>query len=73
VLSAVRQVAELLEVFRGLARRLVVLSSMDVYRAAGVLHGSEPGPLQELPLTEDSTLRSRPLYSSEQLNCFFHR
>jgi nucleoside-diphosphate-sugar epimerase len=30
---------------------------MDVYRACGVLHGSESGDLQELPLTEDSQLR----------------
>jgi nucleoside-diphosphate-sugar epimerase len=32
---------------------------MDVYRACGVLHGSEPGPLEPLPLTEDSALRTK--------------
>jgi nucleoside-diphosphate-sugar epimerase len=33
------------------------LSSIDVYRATGVLHGTESGPLQEVPLTEESELR----------------
>lgn len=32
---------------------------MNVYRAAGVLHGLEPGPLQPVPLTEESELRTR--------------
>src|SRR5215467_6154803 len=32
---------------------------MDVYRACGVLHGSEPGPLEPLPLTESSRLREK--------------
>jgi len=41
---------------------------MDVYRAWGVLHGSEPGPLEPLPLTEESPLRTvRTLYSPETL------
>jgi nucleoside-diphosphate-sugar epimerase len=52
------QARELVEVVRGVARRTVVLSSMDVYRACGVLHGLEPGPLAPLPLTEDSALRT---------------
>ena len=42
---------------RGIARRLVVVSSMDVYRAYGRLHGSEPGPPLEPPFDEDSPLR----------------
>jgi nucleoside-diphosphate-sugar epimerase len=67
VLSSERQATQLVEVFRGQVRRLVALSSMDVYRAAGVLHRSEPGSLQELPLTEDSALRTRPLYRQEHL------
>jgi nucleoside-diphosphate-sugar epimerase len=58
VLSSGRQAAALMDVFRGLARRVVALSSMDVYRACGVLHGSEPGPLEPLPLTEDSPVRT---------------
>jgi len=36
---------------------VVMLSSMDVYRAVGISHGTESGPLQEVPLTEDSELR----------------
>jgi len=58
VLSSGRQAAELVDVFRGAAGRLVAISSGDVYRACGVLHGSEPGPLQPVPLTEDSDLRT---------------
>lgn len=46
-----------IEVFRGLARRAVVISSADVYRAYGVLRGTEPGPPDPAPLTEDSPLR----------------
>ena len=45
--------------FRGIAQRMVAASSMDVYRACGVLHGSEEGPLEPVPLTEDSALRSK--------------
>jgi nucleoside-diphosphate-sugar epimerase len=46
-------------VFRGHAQRVVAISSMDVYRACGVLHGSEPGPLEPLPLTESSPVRTK--------------
>ena len=42
---------------RGIAKRLVVVSSMDVYRAYGRLHGTEPGPPLEPPFDEDSPLR----------------
>src|SRR5579871_1761688 len=58
VTSSGRQAQELMNVFRGATRRVLMLSSMDVYRAAGILHGTERGPLQEVPLTEDSELRS---------------
>jgi nucleoside-diphosphate-sugar epimerase len=58
ILSSGRQAADLIGVFRGVASRVVALSSCDVYRACGVLHGSEPGPLEPLPLTESSPLRS---------------
>jgi hypothetical protein len=37
----------------------VAASSIDVYRACGVTHGSEDGPLEPVPLTEDSTLRTK--------------
>jgi nucleoside-diphosphate-sugar epimerase len=57
VLSSGPQAEELMNIFRGATRRVVMLSSIDVYRAVGVSHGTESGPLQELPLTEESELR----------------
>ncbi len=44
---------------RGIAHRLVVVSSMDVYRAYGRLHGTEPGPALEPPFDEDAPLREK--------------
>jgi nucleoside-diphosphate-sugar epimerase len=58
ILSSGRQARELLDVFRGATGRIVAISSCDVYRACGVLHGSEPGPLEPVPLTESSALRT---------------
>ncbi|HEX6502390.1 MAG TPA: NAD-dependent epimerase/dehydratase family protein [Terriglobales bacterium] len=57
VISSGPQAQELMNIFRGAARRVVMLSSIDVYRAIGVFHGTESGPLQEVPLTEESELR----------------
>ena len=57
VISSGSQAEELMNVFRGATRRIVMLSSIDVYRAVGIFHGTERGPLQELPLTEKSELR----------------
>jgi nucleoside-diphosphate-sugar epimerase len=57
VISSGPQAKELMNTFRGVARRVVMLSSIDVYRAIGVFHGTESGPLQEVPLTEESELR----------------
>jgi nucleoside-diphosphate-sugar epimerase len=66
VLSSGRQAQQLMDTFRGIAGRVVALSSMDVYRAWGVFFNSEVGGLQELPLTEDSELRtSRNTYPPE--------
>src|SRR3990172_6062818 len=45
--------------FRGVARRLVVLSSQDVYRAYARFHRTEPGPLEPVPITEDAPLREQ--------------
>jgi nucleoside-diphosphate-sugar epimerase len=45
------------EVFRGIANRVVVLSSADVYRAYDVINRVEPGPLQPVPVSEDGELR----------------
>jgi nucleoside-diphosphate-sugar epimerase len=68
ILSSGRQARELVAIFRGRAQRVVAISSCDVYRACGVLHGTEPGPLQPLPLTESSELRSSgQTYSAEAL------
>jgi nucleoside-diphosphate-sugar epimerase len=43
--------------FAGDVNRAVVVSSMDVYRAFGRIHGTEPGPPDPRPLTEESPLR----------------
>ena len=59
ILSSERQARTTMDTFRGIASRIVVLSSGDVYRAAGILHGTEPGPLQPMPLTEESDLRTK--------------
>ena len=45
--------------FDGCAGRIVVLSSGDVYRAYGRFIGTEPGPIEPTPLTEDAPLRDR--------------
>lgn len=67
-LSSGAQARELVSVFRGAAARLVVVSSCDVYRACGVLHGLEPGPLEPMPLVEASPLRTRAeVYPVERL------
>jgi nucleoside-diphosphate-sugar epimerase len=47
----------LLAVFRGLAGRLVVISSADVYRAYGIFLRLEQGPPEPTPITEASSLR----------------
>jgi nucleoside-diphosphate-sugar epimerase len=57
VISSGPQAEDLMNIFREAARRVVMLSSMDVYRAVGISHGTETGPLQEVPLTEESELR----------------
>jgi nucleoside-diphosphate-sugar epimerase len=53
---------------RGVTKRVVALSSGDVYRAAAILHGLDTGPLQPVPLTEESELRcNRNPYPPEAL------
>ena len=52
--------ATLMRTFRGVARRVVALSSGDVYRAYGVLMGTEPGPPDPTPIPEDAPLRRTP-------------
>jgi nucleoside-diphosphate-sugar epimerase len=57
ILSSGTQAAVLMKVFEDIANRVVAVSSMDVYRAFGVFHGTDAGPIQAVPLTEDSELR----------------
>jgi nucleoside-diphosphate-sugar epimerase len=57
VMSSGPQAKEVMNIFGGVTRRVLMLSSIDVYRAIGVSHGTEGGPLQEVPLTEESELR----------------
>src|SRR6266568_3437394 len=66
ILSSGEQARQLISTSRKVARRVIAISSMDVYRAWGVVHQSEPGPLEALPLTEDSPPRTnRQLYPPE--------
>ncbi len=47
----------LIKAFKGITQRVVTISSIDVYRAYGVVLGKESG-FEEVPLTEDSAKRS---------------
>ena len=55
--SAERDAQEIISVFKGLARRVVAISSQDVYRAFGRVNRKESGPVEPPPITEDSPLR----------------
>lgn len=48
------------DALRGVARRLVVLSSLDVYRAYDRLMRVQPGPPERTPIPEDDPLREVP-------------
>jgi nucleoside-diphosphate-sugar epimerase len=76
ILSSGAQARGLMDTFRGVAKRVVAASSMDVYRACGILHGSESGPLEPVPLTEDSAMRTKlqtyPPESIQALQKIFH-
>jgi len=58
VLSSREQARQLMTVAGDLNARVVAISSMDVYRAWGVMLGTEPGGLEPMPLTEESRLRT---------------
>ncbi len=49
----------LMNTMDGLPRRVVGISSVDVYRAYDRLEGFDPGPLEPIPLSENSPLRDR--------------
>jgi len=66
ILSSGPQARQLMTVARDITKRVVALSTGDVYRAWGVLHRVESGSLEPLPITEDSALRTtRKLYSPD--------
>jgi len=71
ILASERQALATMDAFRGIAGRVVALSSGDVYRAAAILHRLDAGPLQPVPLTEESDLRAgiRP-YPAERIEMF---
>jgi nucleoside-diphosphate-sugar epimerase len=58
--------AALVRTFTGVARRTVVASSIDVYRAFGRLQRTEPGEPDPTPLTEDAPLREKPSVHGER-------
>ena len=60
ILSSAGQARQTLEALRGVAGRVVAISSGDVYRAMAVVHRLEGSPLEPVPLTEESALRSQP-------------
>ncbi len=49
----------LVDTFRGVAHRVVAISSIDVYRAYNRLRRIEPGPPDPVPLAEDAPLREQ--------------
>lgn len=48
-----------MRVFRGIAQRVVAISSQDVYRAYDILRRRHPGSPDPVPLTEDAPLREK--------------
>src|SRR5262249_9155473 len=57
ILMTEKEALSLVASLRGVAGRLVAVSSGDVYRAYGVFCGLEPGPPEPAPLREDAPLR----------------
>jgi nucleoside-diphosphate-sugar epimerase len=58
MIPAIEQDAlEVMSIFSGTAHRLVAISSQDVYRAFGRVNGKETGPVESIPITEESALR----------------
>lgn len=60
-----RDARETIAVFRGVAGRVVAVSSEDVYRAYDIVRGLHPGPPDPVPLDEEAPLRER-LYPYER-------
>ena len=73
MLAFSRQDAEMLmRVFKGIAKRVVVPSSIDVYRVFGRLHGTEPGPVDPIPLAEEAPLREKLSIHQEEYQVCHH-
>jgi len=53
-----RDAIDVMNLMKGVAKRIVGISSQDVYRAYGVLIGIESGGLSTIPLEEASPLRT---------------
>ena len=66
-----RQAQALMTVFRGVAKRIVALSSADVYRNYDGFRGKATAPPDPAPLSEEAPLRER-LYSYRGCNLPFH-
>jgi nucleoside-diphosphate-sugar epimerase len=48
-----------MDTFKGIASRVVAITSQDVYRAYGLVKGIETGDLEPIPITEGSSLREK--------------
>jgi nucleoside-diphosphate-sugar epimerase len=65
--------------FANVARRIVMLSSGDVYRAYGCFSKIESEPVEQIPLTEDSKLRTvlypyrTPVTANDSLEYFYEK
>jgi nucleoside-diphosphate-sugar epimerase len=53
------QAEDLMKIFSGLARRVVMISSVDVYRNMGILRSSETGEIYPDRMTEEAPLRNK--------------
>jgi nucleoside-diphosphate-sugar epimerase len=53
-----KDASAVVKTFRGIAKRLVAISSQDVYRSYGILIGKEEG-LESVPTDEDAALRTK--------------
>lgn len=59
ILRTEQDARQLLAIARGVARRTVAISSVDVFQAFGVVNGTEDADPSDEAITEDSPLRSR--------------
>jgi nucleoside-diphosphate-sugar epimerase len=68
-----QQAQTVMRTFKGTARRIVAISSQDVYRAYGRLIHLEPGPVEPVPIAEDAPLREKFYPYREQADGPEHR